>query len=225
MDDITLAAKYYTDEDLTELVASISPPSMPFNYSSDGSADYSLYIFIDNGGGDTVTEVVAVNIALQVRKMSCGVYRIYNNKDSGAIAYIIADLDEVEVTSGSVGAGTYVEVTVPEGIFTITSSSVTQFLVNNCEMEECYTKIAQEYLCSEADCCDTCKITSDKISRITANYNLYKKIVDLPEVYQINYSNVDMQDTLSAMYTASELATKIKDLCKACGTTSNCGCH
>jgi hypothetical protein len=50
-------------------------------------------------------------------------------------------------------------------------------------------------------------------------------MVDVNEIYEINYSNVDNEKVLTQMFEAKELALKLKTLCDNCLTEiSGCGC-
>lgn len=216
--------RIYTDSGMTSLLATLSPVGTPFLYNSDGTSDYTLYLKVTDSLSANTTGSVDISVDLRVKKLECGKYQIYNPKTSGTIEYLITTLDDVELDSGEIEGLSYTEVELEDGIFKLQSNNKTIFLINFCAVEKCFIDITKQLLAKE--CCDLklSLLEREKINKLLITYDLYKKLVDIPEKYIIKYSNLDMENEISKMYEATELATQILELCESCSSIKSCGC-
>jgi hypothetical protein len=186
---------------------------------------YLIECRVQNCNDVTVkTLEVTVCGGIKIRKINCSTLRLYNSKTS-SISYVVEDMDENTLFSGTVPAVAFVELKVPEGIFKITADSHIQYFINWCTLDKCYTDIINILLCKTESCTKCCEKNANLFNRFLSMYNLYKQMVDVNEIYEINYSNVDNEKVLTQMFEAKELALKLKTLCDNCLTEiSGCGC-
>ncbi len=163
---------------------------------------------------------------IKFRKIDCETVRIYNPKNNNSVSYTLKTLDEVVISTGTIPALSFIEIKIQEGIFQLLAGTATTFVINWCSIENCYIDILKNYLCQDCDDCDDCNKKKESFERrYTSIYQIYKKLVDTSEIYEVLYSNTDINGKLEEMYAANELGKYLVSLCDCHNKDKNpCGC-
>lgn len=190
-------------------------------YTFENVGKYLIVCTVQNCNGSTSNSYeLLVTGSIRVRKIQCGLYRVYNTTIED-ISHIITDMEDNPITQGIIPALSFIEVSLTDGVYKLISGEFIQFIFSWCTIESCMDTLLQEFLFADCKKCEDKK--QDPAVKMVALYNVYKKIVDTNEKYDIVYRNIDAEGVIASMYEANEIAKKLLSYCQTCKPKS-CGC-
>lgn len=166
----------------------------------------------------------------KIRRMACGIYRIYNYTES-EINFIISRSENSSFVFASnlqVPPLSFSELKLStDGIYKVSGGILTKYIFNFCDIESCILELQKKVLLDDT-LCDACKLDKvlyQKALRLIPIYETWKKLLDKDWVYEIQYQSTDPNQSLAALYDAEELYLELKDLCDNCTYSSEkCNC-